>query len=88
MRETLLNLGIKKRNKEITLSWQQIADTYSDGMFTSGENFRCWVKEQLRKKGELGTNTKNPTLEDASSMPNYKEEIEIHKDGSIGRAHV
>ncbi|OPH47611.1 hypothetical protein BC351_10490 [Paenibacillus ferrarius] len=78
MKDTLLALGIKKRNKQINMSWQEIADQ-SDGLFTSGENFRCWVKEQLRKKGEL--KSKGVVVEKAT-LPNYKETVEINKDGS------
>ncbi|GMX64400.1 hypothetical protein Elgi_36690 [Paenibacillus elgii] len=55
MNDQLLQLGIKKRNKEITLSWQEIADKYSDGLFTNGETLRLWVKDKLRKTEKLNS---------------------------------
>lgn len=48
-KDELLELGIKKRNKEIDLSWEELAQKYSNGRFKSGEAFRCWVKKQLHK---------------------------------------
>jgi hypothetical protein len=86
MRDTLLDLGIKKRNKEISDSWQKLADEHSEGFFTSGENYRCWVKEQLRKKGELNNatpKTEQPKGDNSiDPIKSYGEKLEIHKDGS------
>lgn len=90
MKDTLLALGIQKRNKEITMSWQEIAEQYGDGLFTSGESFRCWVKEQLRKEGKLNSSLpKSPSqkkVANATTAPDpaksYGEKLEINKDGS------
>lgn len=79
----LLEIGLQKRNKQIDTSWQLLAETHSDGMFATGEAFRCWVKTQLRSKGvNLKTIVENQTLKDISTPPNYKETVEIHKDKS------
>ncbi|MBU7316133.1 hypothetical protein [Paenibacillus oleatilyticus] len=85
MNDQLLQLGIKKRNKEISMSWQEIADKHSDGLFINGETFRCWVKDQLRKKGELKPllPTKNDTVSQGNKLLEpYGTKLEIHKDGT------
>lgn len=73
----LLELGIKKKNKQIELSWQELADQYSNGMFRTGEAFRCWVKNQLRDK----KNTPPTPITDTANT-SFKETIQINKDGS------
>ncbi|GFN32585.1 hypothetical protein [Paenibacillus xylaniclasticus] len=75
----LLELGIKKRNKEIDISWEELALKHSNGKFCSGETYRCWVKRQLKFKGEL---TKKQDYHKTSESPSYKEEVEIHRDGT------
>ncbi|MFL1672466.1 hypothetical protein [Paenibacillus dendritiformis] len=74
----LLEIGIKKRNKEIDLSWQRIAEKYGGELFTDGETLRCWVKNQVYniapKKSRNTVNTKTNS--------SYKESFEINKDGS------
>lgn len=79
----LLEIGIQKRNKQIDTSWQELADIHSNGLFPTGESFRCWVKTRLKSDGKLSNTTAgNQKLKDASELPNYKEETEIHRDGS------
>jgi hypothetical protein len=78
----LLDLGIKKRNREIDLSWQEIADKYSDGFFTTGEMYRCWVKNQLQRKLQEKKTIPSPTPSEFDVTKGYKETTEIHKDGS------
>lgn len=74
-KEELLEIGIKKRNKEIELTWQQIADRYGGEYFNDGEILRSWVKNQvLRSKSK--PSSKNP------KEVSFKETFEIYKDGS------
>jgi hypothetical protein len=73
----LLEIGIKKRNNEITLSWQELADQYSDGLFETGEAYRCFIKKQVKKQT---TTTSSPSQPE--ELPSYKDIIEINKDGS------
>lgn len=80
--QKLLQIGIQKRNKKIGDNWQELADKYSNGLFPSGESYRCWVKARLKSEGKLHAQTSPPTLKDAAEIPNYKEEVEIHKDGT------
>lgn len=75
----LLDLGIKKKNRQIELSWQELADQYSNGLFRTGEAFRCWVKNQLRGS-KTTTPAPNPITDTTNSS--FKETIEINKDGS------
>lgn len=49
----VFNLGIKKRNHEIDLSWQEISDKYPHLFDNSGENLRQFIKRELRKQGKL-----------------------------------
>jgi len=80
---TLFDIGIKKRNKEISESWQELADMHSDGLFSTGEAYRCWMKEQIRKNGDINSSLKSkPAIEVAAELPNYKEEVSINSDGS------
>lgn len=72
--QELLNIGLKKRNGELTESWSELAEQHGNGFFTDGEQFRCWVKNRLRS----GTVTQNKTNLEST----YKESSEIHKDGS------
>ncbi|ASA22742.1 hypothetical protein [Paenibacillus donghaensis] len=87
MTNELLKIGIQKRNKEISMSWQDIVDLHGNGKFRDGEDLRCWVKNQLRKNGALirASNTKEKTLnpvEEIDPIKQYGEKMEIHKDGS------
>lgn len=77
--ERLLEIGIQKRNKEITDSWQELADQYSNGLFHTGEAYRCWVKTRLRNKN-ASKKSESYTLD--NSQPSFKDTIEINKDGS------
>lgn len=76
----LLNIGIKKRNKEITDSWNTLALNHGGGYFDDGEKYRCWVKNQLRKDNDK--NSKYPSTDLSDSKIKYKEETRINKDGS------
>lgn len=79
----LLQIGIQKRNKQIDASWQELADTHSNGLFPTGESFRCWVKTRLKSDDKISNSSeKKLTLKDAAELPNYKATTEIHKDGS------
>lgn len=73
--EQLLEIGIKKRNGEIKDSWSSLAEDFSGGMFSDGEQYRLWVKNRIR------TQTKN-NEQRPSVTENFKESIEINKDGS------
>lgn len=81
MSKKLLEIGIQKKLKQINLSWQEIAEQFSEGRFTNGEMFRCWVKSELKKNGQLKPKVENP-IEELSPEDNYKKTIEINKDGS------
>jgi UDP-2,3-diacylglucosamine pyrophosphatase LpxH len=76
----LLELGIKKKNKEIESSWQELADKYSNGLFHTGEAFRCWVKNRLRSDNSNAVNAKKNTQ--PINEPTFKDTVEINKDGS------
>ncbi|WP_339304560.1 hypothetical protein NST33_18520 [Paenibacillus sp. FSL L8-0435] len=73
--EKLLEIGIKKRNGDIVDSWSSLAENFGDGMFSDGEQYRLWVKNRLRTEDR----NKNKT---ASIKEDFKESIEINKDGS------
>ncbi|MFD0587805.1 hypothetical protein ACFQZE_07305 [Paenibacillus sp. GCM10027627] len=75
--QKLLEIGIQKKNKEIDASWQELADKYSDGLFDNGESFRCWVKARLKSESKL-----SKQISTTDDKKNYKETIEINKDGS------
>lgn len=77
----LLDIGIKKRNKQIDLTWQQIADQYGGNVFTDAESLRSWVKNQvLRNKVNANKSAKNKEVKKTEQA--FKEEFEINKDGS------
>ncbi|GAA4880536.1 GcrA family cell cycle regulator [Paenibacillus vulneris] len=75
----LLQIGIKKRNKEINESWQDLANAHSNGLFVTGEAYRCWVKSQLRSKD---AKLEKPSTINDKNVSNYKEQVEIQKDGT------
>jgi hypothetical protein len=51
-KEQLLKLGIAKRNGEEDASWDEL--NISCGCpFKNGENFRCFIKKQLKKNNQL-----------------------------------
>lgn len=75
----LLEIGIKKRNGEITESWSSLAAIYSSGLFNDGESFRMWVKNRLRSQ----ENSKKNNKSELNEQPlNFKESVEINKDGT------
>lgn len=71
----LLEIGIKKRNKEISESWTELANKYSEGLFNDGESFRMWVKNKVKTTEKISVNS-------ADNTENFKESVEIHKDGT------
>lgn len=71
----LLEIGIKKRNKEISDSWSDLAHKYSEGLFSDGESFRLWVKNRVNSKS-------NEISGSADVAEGYKSGIELHKDGT------
>lgn len=77
-KNTLLSIGLKKRNKQIELTWNEINSQYADNFFTSGEDVRMWVKNQLRNK----KNEKIVQNEIGETKINFNESVEINKDGS------
>lgn len=78
----LLEIGIKKRNKELTDSWADLADRYSEGLFSDGESFRMWVKNRLRSKEAKINSVSKEESSDIENDKNFKETLEIHKDGT------
>lgn len=46
----LLEIGIKKRNRDITDSWDELAQ--NSGRFISGEEYRLWVKNAVAKNSK------------------------------------
>lgn len=65
-----LELGMKKRNKEITDKWNDLA---KDSPFKNGEHFRKWVYDRVRA-GDAPQSKKE--------APSSKESVDIHQDGS------
>jgi hypothetical protein len=51
LNKELLDICYKKHNKEINLTWEQLAQQYG---FSSGENLRSWFKRIRRQNGEIG----------------------------------
>lgn len=78
-KDKLLELGIKKREGLLDLTWQQIANQYGGDIFTDGEMLRCWVKNQVFKKNK---ESKNENKSDILKEKSFKETVEIHKDGT------
>jgi hypothetical protein len=79
----LLAIGIQKRNKEIDSTWQELAEEYGGEFFQDGDSFRCWVKNQVYRNGFRDIQVEksdNDELETAKEK--YKEEVQIHNDGS------
>lgn len=75
MDQRLLEIGIKKRNGEISDTWDELA---KGTRFRNGTAYRLWVKNQLKRN-----------LKKVSQPPNQdqtpsdgKETVEIHADGS------
>lgn len=66
----LLEIGLKKKRKEISKSWDELA---RETNFPNGEAFRLWVKNRLRRKQQKPQ---------ANNVSEIKELVEIHSDGS------
>ena len=69
--DDLFEIGVT--HKELPLgvkNWSALNEML--GMpFTTGENYRCWVKQKLARTGELPRNSKllsNKTVEDLSTQ--------------------
>ena len=80
-REKLLEIGIQKRNKEIDLTWQEIANQYGGDIFNDGESFRKWVFDQVRKENAQKQLKKNNNKTEISEN-SFKDSVEIKSDGS------
>lgn len=91
----LLSIGLSKRNGEVNTSWNELAKQFGEGYFADGEAFRCWVKNQVNSKRSQGKIEADSNEKPANSLiyngsakdekneaKNYKETIEINKDGS------
>ncbi|WP_036653825.1 hypothetical protein, partial [Paenibacillus pini] len=76
----LLEIGMKKRKKEISDSWAYLADKHSEGLFNDGESFRLWVKNRLRSKSSGNADT--TIKESEEDVIDFKESMEIHRDGT------
>lgn len=77
--EQLLQLGIQKREGKLNLTWKELAEQYGGDRFDyDGEKLRSWVKNQVLRKGKERNG--NITLD--NKPINYKETVEIHKDGT------
>jgi hypothetical protein len=87
MSKKLLDLGIQKKLKQTNLSWQEIAEQFSEGRFSNGEMLRCWVKSELKKSGQLKSKNNNESLigsdeEIEKIKSTFNETSEIKSDGS------
>ncbi|RXZ78184.1 hypothetical protein EBB07_29455 [Paenibacillaceae bacterium] len=81
----LFEIGIKKRSGQLSKTWNEIADIYTDGLFT-GEGLRSWIKREIPKRKD-GNSSSTSDIDskvqnDDTSQLNYKESTEIHRDGS------
>lgn len=92
-KSNLINIGIKKRNKQIDLTWNQINENHADNFFRDGEECRIWVKNQIRsmnRKQSLNKDSiakkqenKNEIIQDETILKQkFKEEFEIKSDGT------
>jgi hypothetical protein len=84
MDNKLIDICIKKINKDINDSWTDIAVKY-DAYDGNGENLRCAFKKWRKKNGQLNTNNIKQIHKDFNDKDldnNYKSTIEINKDGS------
>lgn len=80
----LMKIGLQKRNGEITETWNDLVQTYADGFFVNGEAYRVWVKNKVKRKNKKEANVifEGSSREEKQETKNYKETIEINKDGS------
>jgi hypothetical protein len=87
-KDQLLEIGIQKRDGQINLTWQQIADTYGEGKYKNGELLRSWVKNQVLRGDKKNLSSPSSASSNKVKQENnkntieYKETIEIHKDGT------
>jgi hypothetical protein len=81
----LLEIGIQKKLKQTKLSWQEIAEQHSEGKFANGELLRLWVKNELKKRGQLKSKVENSSIisDDIEKVKaSFTETFEIKSDGS------
>lgn len=75
MDQRLLEIGIKKRNGEISDTWDELA---RGTRFRNGTAYRLWVKNQLKRNLKKVSQPPNQDQTPADG----KETVEIHADGS------
>jgi hypothetical protein len=76
MDNKLIEICYKKYNKEIALSWDEIAKIYTN---SSGEALRSKFKKYRKSIGDID---KNIITEETENIPNYKSTNELKSDGS------
>ena len=81
MNKELLNICYKKHNKEINLSWEELAKKYN---FSSGECLRSWFKRIRRENGEIGYKNKTRILHISGNHYPFNLPKEVFKD-YVGR---
>lgn len=54
----ILEIGLKKRNGEISDTWNHLANIHGNGFFVDGEAYRIWVKNRLKSKNKQTKNEK------------------------------
>jgi hypothetical protein len=84
-KDNLLKIGIQKRNKEIDLTWQEIADQYGGDIVNDGELLRSWIRNQMLKMERSKAKKPSASISKNDSPVDeqvYKDSIEIHKDGT------
>lgn len=87
-REQLFDIGKQKREGKINLSWDEINITCNKP-FKNGEAFRGFVKKRLKNSLEIN-NTKDfsdikkahKDFDDADLTKEYRETVELNKDGT------
>ena len=84
MNKELLDICYKKHNKEIDLTWEQLAQQYG---FSSGECLRSWFKRIRREKGEIGYKNKTRILHISDNHYPFNLPKEVFKD-YVGKVDV
>ena len=52
IKNKIMKDALDKRNGKIKITWSKLNEKYNCA-FNSGESLRCWIKQQLKKSGEL-----------------------------------
>lgn len=76
--DELLDIGIQKRNGEITISWDELNIKYSSP-FKNGEAWRNFTRKTLTKQNNNNSETNN--ISNDTDETKYKETLEVHSDG-------